>query len=405
MCNLNCLYEMDFCEFDDELFEKPRDKVLKMSTNYTPKICASQWFMEDAVLKEAVLEECLVLQKHQADLLFFQNCYSEAAEAYRKCLDLVQADNLTLYRDCVEGLARCLIFLKQFNKALLLAKKLYESSTNIDQKVVSNSLLGVLYQSTNKYSEELKVLQQCIQAHPWHVDFWIRLGLCYARLNGLEMQVETTRESLQSDTKESFHSKQNSWKDMTIGQNDSELQNTSENCHIELSSLSAENNLVKHYLNIKHMDASYVVDQEKANSSCRKVEDNLTFHPNYCSSSNGSFQKATYNCTREYLFVCVCLLRARFLLQGSMAGCHSFVLLKKKEQEKKINQLLRSLNVGGRFEDLATQVISREIFPHDLQVEQGKEQYFTNDLERITESTTVQNQFEDQWFGWISDYQ
>ncbi|XP_022243570.1 uncharacterized protein C8orf76-like isoform X2 [Limulus polyphemus] len=399
---------MDFCEFDDELFEKPRDKVLRTYTNYTPKMCISQWFVEDAVLKEADEEECLVLQKHQADLLFFQNCYSEAAEAYRKCLDLVQADNLTLYRDCVEGLARCLISLKQFNEATLLAKKLFESSTNIDQKVVSNSLLGVLYQSTNKYSEELEVLQQCIQTHPWHVDFWLRLGLCYARLSSLEMQVETISESLQSNTKESFHSKQNSWKDMMQDQKHSELQNTSENSHTEPSFLNAENNLVKHYLSLRHKDASYVVDQQKASSSCQTLEDNLTFHPLYCSGSKSSTQcvpKASSRCKREYLFVYICLLRARFLLQGCMAGCHSFVLLKKKEQEKKINQLLRYLNVSRKFEDLATQVISREMFPHDLQVEPRKEQYFTNDLERTTESMKVQNQFEDQWFGWISDYQ
>ncbi|XP_054706232.1 uncharacterized protein C8orf76 homolog [Uloborus diversus] len=168
-------------QFDDDFFEKPKEKEGSDSSYYEAKVCMPLWYME----KEATKNEkgdVLVALKHQADYYYFSENYAKSAEVYERCLELVPATNNTWKREFMENLSRSLLHLGNAEKALEWSLKLYDSSCSTDQKIISMNLLATVCHKLGKFKEELEALHCCIDAHKSCPEFWLRLGLCYAGL-------------------------------------------------------------------------------------------------------------------------------------------------------------------------------------------------------------------------------
>ncbi|KAF8782539.1 hypothetical protein HNY73_012808 [Argiope bruennichi] len=160
-------------EFDDDFFEKPKEKQPNNPTNYEAKVCVPLWFM-DTNLAEKDASDVLVALKHQADYHYFSKNYTKAIEMYQRCLELVPSSNNTWKREFMENLARAYL--------------------HPDQKLISMNLLAAVCHKLGKYEEELEALHQCLEAHKSCPEFWHRLGLCYAGLFNIDLPEYSTTE-------------------------------------------------------------------------------------------------------------------------------------------------------------------------------------------------------------------
>lgn len=172
-------------EFDDDFFEKPREREGSQTSNYEAKIRVPLWYMETPDTTEP--DETLVALKHQADFFYYSQNYAKAAETYEKCLQLVPSGNNTWKREFMENLSRCCLQLGKAEKALEWSFKLHDASFSPDQKVVSMNLLATVCHNLGKYKEELEALHCCIHTHKSCPEFWLRLGLCYSGLFKIDL--------------------------------------------------------------------------------------------------------------------------------------------------------------------------------------------------------------------------
>ncbi|PRD21556.1 UNVERIFIED_CONTAM: C8orf76 [Trichonephila clavipes] len=139
-------------EFEEDFFEKPKDKRSNEPPNYEAKFCVPLWFM-DSSLAESESTDVLTALKHQADYYYFTKNYPKAIETYKRCLELVPSSNNTWKREFMENLARAFLQVDDAERALEWSLKL-----------------------------ELEALHQCLEANKLCPEFWLRLGLCYAGL-------------------------------------------------------------------------------------------------------------------------------------------------------------------------------------------------------------------------------
>lgn len=173
-------------EFDDDFFEKPKEKEESRTSNYEAKVCVPLWYMENKEEGKST-EDALYALKHQADFYYFSKNYLKAVEIYEQCLKLVPPSNNTWKREFMENLSRSYLHLDKTDKALEWSLKLNESSFSPDQKVMSMNLLAIVCHKLGKYKEELEALHHCLQTHKTCPEFWLRLGLCYAGLFKIDL--------------------------------------------------------------------------------------------------------------------------------------------------------------------------------------------------------------------------
>ncbi|XP_067094987.1 uncharacterized protein C8orf76 homolog isoform X2 [Osmerus mordax] len=116
--------------FDDSMFEEARDKANVPLSSYKAKFCATEWFCEtDATDTDDLLDRQKVF-KFRADLEFRKGNYQKALNDYTSCLALVPEGNLTIKRDVLEAMARCLSHIGQMEQALETVEQLSKEATN-----------------------------------------------------------------------------------------------------------------------------------------------------------------------------------------------------------------------------------------------------------------------------------
>ncbi|XP_023231906.1 uncharacterized protein C8orf76-like [Centruroides sculpturatus] len=337
-------------ELDDDLFETPKNKNDETSGVYEPKIYNNEWFNKDSNCEDGIS-----ILKFQADFLYYQHRYRESAEKYLRCLDLLDDSNMTVKRDCLEGISRSFLCLEDHREAIQYALQLHSSSQNIDQNITDWNLLATIYHKMGRYEDELKLLQNCLTYHPWNYDFWIRIAFCYSGMFRIE-----------------FNSK---------------LQSSLLN--IPKSNRTLADKQSKH------------LENDTRDNFTDESKDYRTAEVQICKQENNTLETkcSTYNlmCGKESLIVCACLIRARVLLQTCILGYRSFALKNNSQQQKLINELISTMDIDDEFIKDMTEIYLREL---NIKISDAENVCHPKVLSD-KESTQSQMQFEIMWFGWI----
>ncbi|XP_067144172.1 uncharacterized protein C8orf76-like isoform X2 [Centruroides vittatus] len=337
-------------ELDDDLFETPKNKNDETSGLYEPKIYNNEWFNKDSNCEDGI-----TTLKFQADFLYYQHRYRESAEKYLRCLDLLDDSNMTVKRDCLEGISRSFLCLEDNGEALQYALQLHSSSQNVDQNIADWNLLATIYHKMGRYEDELKLLQNCLKYHPWNYDFWIRIAFCYSGIFGIK-----------------FNSK---------------LQSSLLN--IPKSNKTLADKQSKH---LENDTRDNFTDESKDYQTEVQI----------CNQENNTMETkcSTYNnlmCGKESLIVCACLIRARVLLQTCILGYRSFALKNNSRQQKLINELISTMDIDDEFIKDMSEMYLREL---NIKISDAENVCHPKVLSD-KESTQSQMQFEIMWFGWI----
>ncbi|KAK5862679.1 hypothetical protein PBY51_018048 [Eleginops maclovinus] len=162
--------------FDDSVFLQAKDRVTVPLSHYNAKRCEPEWFCESSALSTDDPLEKQKVYKYRGDLAVKQGNYQKALDVYSSCLELNPANNLTIRRDVLEGMARCCTELGQKDRALHLTDLLSKDASNTCH-LISLLLLKVrIYQHFGALASRMSSLQQLCSVlpfNPWH---WYNLG-------------------------------------------------------------------------------------------------------------------------------------------------------------------------------------------------------------------------------------
>ncbi|KFM65666.1 hypothetical protein X975_21053, partial [Stegodyphus mimosarum] len=308
-------------EFDDDFFEKPKEKQLSKPLDYEAKIFVPLWYMKTE-MAENESADVLVALKHKADFYYYSSDFAKAAETYEQCLELVPPANNTWKREFMENLSRSLLHLGNAEKALEWSLKLYEASFSADQKVVSMNLLATVCHKLGKYKEELEALHCCIEAHKSCPEFWLRLGLCYAGLFKIDLPDYSILKSvMDSEPCCAFNSK------LTSSSECSET--VTKDVPYDSKAASAENA-------VPSSSTSASADPCSTNDDITKCE----------------------ICTLGIQIVSSCLIHTRVLLDSS--GPNLLGLERDKRIKEKIENSLKHMEVDQSFIEVASKMLGTD---------------------------------------------
>ncbi|GFR06165.1 c8orf76 [Trichonephila clavata] len=301
-------------EFEEDFFEKPKDKRANEPPNYEAKFCVPLWFM-DSSLAESESTDVLTTLKHQADYYYFTKNYPKAIETYKRCLELVPSSNNTWKREFMENLARAFLQVDDAEKALEWSLKLDKSSFSPDQKLISMNLLATVCHKLQKFEEELEALHHCLEANKLCPEFWLRLGLCYAGLYKIalpEYSMTVLCEKLEACC--AFRSRINS-----IRQSETQENNT--------------------------QSPNLVCSAESATSE----------------SSSEVFNNKCYDCLSGTLMVSSCLIHTRMLIDSG--GPNHLAVERDERMKEKISNSLKHMEVNQLFIDAASEMLGPNFIP------------------------------------------
>ncbi|XP_055934980.1 uncharacterized protein C8orf76 homolog isoform X1 [Argiope bruennichi] len=321
-------------EFDDDFFEKPKEKQPNNPTNYEAKVCVPLWFM-DTNLAEKDASDVLVALKHQADYHYFSKNYTKAIEMYQRCLELVPSSNNTWKREFMENLARAYLQIGNAEKALEWSLKLDKSSFSPDQKLISMNLLAAVCHKLGKYEEELEALHQCLEAHKSCPEFWHRLGLCYAGLFNIDLpEYSTTEPNPEIEACCTFKSRLNSCR------------------HPQ----AQENN----------PSANLVCSSDSATTCCG-------ISSTTDESSGDVANSKCQICTLGTLTVSSCLIRTRTLIDSG--GINHLAVERDERMKEKIANSLKHMEMDQSFIDVASTMLGSDFLPGLQKSESASDDY------------------------------
>nr|ACO09086.1 C8orf76 homolog [Osmerus mordax] len=175
--------------FDDSMFEEARDKANVPLSSYKAKFCATEWFCEtDATDTDDLLDRQKVF-KFRADLEFRKGNYQKALNDYTSCLALVPEGNLTIKRDVLEAMARCLSHIGQMEQALETVEQLSKEAANTCHLTCILLLKVNIYQYCRDLGNKIIALQQLCCLHPYNQWHWTSLADGYiSQLESLSSQ-------------------------------------------------------------------------------------------------------------------------------------------------------------------------------------------------------------------------
>uniref|UniRef100_A0A8C4Q9U1 Uncharacterized protein n=1 Tax=Eptatretus burgeri TaxID=7764 RepID=A0A8C4Q9U1_EPTBU len=140
--------------------------------SYNAKFCEPEWFFEDGEQDEV---ERVKRLKYRGDLCYRQEKYEEALKWYTECIRVVPAANGVVWRDMIEGRARCWAQLGCYEKALKDVASLMHITSALGLSVD-------IYRQSGNLRAELFDLVQLITLNstsPW---LWVHLTHVYQNL-------------------------------------------------------------------------------------------------------------------------------------------------------------------------------------------------------------------------------
>ncbi|XP_033958396.1 uncharacterized protein C8orf76 homolog isoform X2 [Pseudochaenichthys georgianus] len=267
-----------------------------------------QWFCESSALCTDDPLEKQKVYKFRGDLALKQGNYQKALDVYSSCLELNSANNMTIRRDVLEGMARCCTELGQRDRALHLSDLLSKDASNTCH-LISILLLKVrIYQHFGALASRMSCLQQlCILLpfNPWH---WFNLGqMCLELLDSNSPSGSCSLQSCEPAEKT---------------QSDGDIQEQQQ-------------------------------EEEEEEEQQEEEEEQEE-------------EEAELDGDRVWLKACTCFIRTRLLLRFLRQQQSSFVLQRTESTLQTTDEVLQRLNPKETTLQTLTEVVSEDLIPDKM---------------------------------------
>lgn len=396
---------MELLNFDDSLFAETKDrKTVPSLQSYNAKHCSPQWFMSEMQGDSA---EIIMVYKYRAEMAYREGNYSQAHLHYKDCINkLLHSNNISMFRNVLDGCSRCLIKLGKCKEAFEMAKQVDEKAQNSDHKTSSLLLLNEVHKATGQWIECRHCLHCLLTLHPANPDLWLGLAETYISM----MQDISKQQSSVPG-----HTCKNKSKLDTCTNTDQQidyrsfLPSDSDPASVK-EVLLADHKCTCPVLNSVCVDnnattvATSSQDFEICNScQCAVTKSNDNLH----SSSNPQFSSidtpqnemyTTIDIENPAMAAVTCLLRARMLAWSVQATVHGFALEKNQRQQVQIKDQLQKLPVSECVVESCNLFFQRE---YGRQAEEELLNMSSNLV--MTLDNTARN-FNRTWFSWMEEH-
>uniref|UniRef100_A0A0B6ZCU2 Uncharacterized protein n=1 Tax=Arion vulgaris TaxID=1028688 RepID=A0A0B6ZCU2_9EUPU len=179
--------------FDDDDLNTTREKSRDIYLPYDVKTCIPQWFESvvnsyenDSPSASTVdLDQIPHLFKFSGDYHYHLRNYEKAAERYKRSLDLLPENNVSVRQDVKESLCRCYLYCEHVAESLQMARDLVSEMSGEDEAHQRQSLilLSSVCEKAERWAECTESLEKLCTKQAYFAQSWDQLGDAYMKLH------------------------------------------------------------------------------------------------------------------------------------------------------------------------------------------------------------------------------